>query len=884
MGHYKSKYLGTAWFAGVLMFLNIALVNAATINFTGTLGSIEIDNGSSAYSGLTVGDTFSGRITSGDSAGEASYINFDGPTVIEYGFLGAPYGGFISGGSTITAGTNSSIEIRDNNAMEGDALFINNLYGAGSTTENTIADVWGVEGSNDGFDLSEPDEFQFFGVNLYSLDTSLYSSLDLQAVPPALADTDFTLFFIGQTDENEDEIYLATGILTSITVVPDPVPACGTTLTANTTLNADMVCPDRAILFGSESNNVILDCAGHSITTTSDRVISATFASGITIRNCTISTTHDSGRGIVFTEVTNSEISNNSFTTTGDLSRAIGIRGNSSFNLITGNTIHTAGSTSSGIRVQTGSNNNIVTNNTFQADASYAAVIRSASDNELTGNTLISPDGYVFQGKFLLQNGGMSVDSVGNIYAVENNWGSSAGGNSGIGVATAFFQVDPVTGAANSVIPLLSGGVDVGFGFDALDILPDGRFIALAGSGGGSSPFYEINPNTGEVTAIALNLPFLQGKLNGLELASSTSLLATTNQGELVNINLTTGDVTVIGNQSIGWTGLAIHPTSGKAYTVSRRRNEASNTAHLYEIDISTGQVIAEIGDTGILAISGIDFAPDGTLYGNFNLEVIDIMTGLSTTVGSFGADPLEPLPANNTIQNNVMQTDDGSIVFTDSIILPTVEETDISSTRVEISFNEARVDSTALPFLDAPARITLMELSGSSRSLLVDPEDDGSFVPCLSPQCTLVSFTGGDLIFDVTGFTTYSSVSLGAPVPDIRANDSEGPLQIAFSSPLQVDVSLASNDATSQAADWWLVTEAPDGRYWYDLSGNWVKSATPISTYGGDLFDITSMTVLSSSNLPVGSYRISFGVDTNANGVLDLDVLIVDTVAVTIQ
>jgi hypothetical protein len=121
-------------------------------------------------------------------------------------------------------------------------------------------------------------------------------------------------------------------------------------------------------------------------------------------------------------------------------------------------------------------------------------------------------------------------------------------------------------------------------------------------------------------------------------------------------------------------------------------------------------------------------------------------------------------------------------------------------------------------------------------------------------------------------------------PVPDIKANGSEGPLLIAFGTPLQVEVSLVSNDVTGQAADWWLVIEAPNGRYWYDLNGSWVKSVSPIPTYGGALFDITSMAVLNRSNLPIGSYRFYFGVDTNANGVLDFDVLFADTVDVTIQ
>ena len=84
--------------------------------------------------------------------------------------------------------------------------------------------------------------------------------------------------------------------------------------------------------------------------------------------------------------------------------------------------------------------------------------------------------------------------------------------------------------------------------------------------------------------------------------------------------------------------------------------------------------------------------------------------------------------------------------------------------------------------------------------------------------------------------------------------------------------------------ADWWLLAEAPDGLYWYTLSGGWVKSPIPVQAYGGALFDLSPMTVLDMSNLPTGNYSFNFGVDTNANGSLDLDALFVDAVGVTIQ
>ena len=124
-------------------------------------------------------------------------------------------------------------------------------------------------------------------------------------------------------------------------------------------------------------------------------------------------------------------------------------------------------------------------------------------------------------------------------------------------------------------------------------------------------------------------------------------------------------------------------------------------------------------------------------------------------------------------------------------------------------------------------------------------------------------------------------------PVPDIKANVSDGPLLIASGTPLQVDVSLVSNDATGQAADWWLVAKTPDERFlWYGLDGSWVESPleSPIPTYQGALFDLASTTVFNGSNLPIGSFRVYFGVDTNANGVLDYDVLFFDRVDVNIQ
>ncbi len=534
---------------------------------------------------------------------------------------------------------------------------------------------------------------------------------------------------------------------------------CGMTLAADTTLTADMNCPGIGIVLnGAGSNNVMLDCAGHSIAAAGSIGISVSDVSGVTIKNCNITAASHGLR--MERGVTNSVVSDNTISTTGDRRRGMEIRESVSNNQISGNNVHATGQNANAIRIRSGSNNNVVTGNTFEAELASAVNIQSASDNQVVENTLISPQSFVHQRKFSLQNGGMGVGSAGNIYAVENNWGSSHP-TLGIGTATAFFQVDKTTGIAHSVMPLLVGGVDAGGGADALDVLPNGRILVLAGADIDPSLF-EIDSNTGEVTDIGLNPPTV---LNGLEATSNTSLLATTNAGQLMRIDLmmapTPADVTLLGQAGNGWTGIAIDPTDGKAYAMSRQRGEASNTQHLYEINPANGAIVSEIGDTGLTFISDIDFAPDGTLYGNDGeLRTINTSDGTVTSVTGvgFGPDPLEPFAANTRMENNVFQAADGSIQFTGSITLPTEEQTSISSERVKITSNVAKVDSTALPFLDAPAKIKLTGLSGSQRALLVDENDDGTFDTCASTRCTLVSFSGGTLEFDVTGFTTYSS------------------------------------------------------------------------------------------------------------------------------
>jgi hypothetical protein len=186
--------------------------NAAKVCFSGTLGDIYDPSATSMYSGLTIGDSFSGCITIGDSSTDASNIVIT-PPGSDYSFTGSTYGGTVNVGSTITTGTESGVGIEDSGNIGDDTVNLNSLYG----TVIPPATLY------DGWDAYSSDATKGFGFTLYSLDTSIISGLDYQILPFSLDQADYAMFYL--EDTGTADTYLATGFLTSVTVVPIPAAA-----------------------------------------------------------------------------------------------------------------------------------------------------------------------------------------------------------------------------------------------------------------------------------------------------------------------------------------------------------------------------------------------------------------------------------------------------------------------------------------------------------------------------------------------------------------------------------------------------------------------------------------------------------------------------------
>jgi hypothetical protein len=120
--------------------------------------------------------------------------------------------------------------------------------------------------------------------------------------------------------------------------------------------------------------------------------------------------------------------------------------------------------------------------------------------------------------------------------------------------------------------------------------------------------------------------------------------------------------------------------------------------------------------------------------------------------------------------------------------------------------------------------------------------------------------------------------------VPGIKANGQEGFVYVAQGSPVSITIALDPGDEAGQNADWWVAENGPGGWFYYDvIGGSWSFLPGLSVTYQGPLFNLSSLEVLNTSGLPVGTYIFYFGVDMNMNASLDSDQLYYDSVVVNI-
>ena len=104
----------------------------------------------------------------------------------------------------------------------------------------------------------------------------------------------------------------------------------------------------------------------------------------------------------------------------------------------------------------------------------------------------------------------------------------------------------------------------------------------------------------------------------------------------------------------------------------------------------------------------------------------------------------------------------------------------------------------------------------------------------------------------------------------DIKVNGSGGPLVIPPSKNVLVTVELEDGIYTDLDVDWWIGAVSTIGTYWYNSSGNWQLSNTPVLYSQDPLHDLPEITVLD-KQLPVGIYTFFFVIDDTPDGIFGI-------------
>jgi hypothetical protein len=135
--------------------------------------------------------------------------------------------------------------------------------------------------------------------------------------------------------------------------------------------------------------------------------------------------------------------------------------------------------------------------------------------------------------------------------------------------------------------------------------------------------------------------------------------------------------------------------------------------------------------------------------------------------------------------------------------------------------------------------------------------------------------------------FDSFITKIYKSPVPDIKANGSDGPITITQGDTLAVILELDAGGLNGEDADWWLLMKTSDPKpnnwYYFDMpTHSWMLGRS--TTRQGSIFNVSSRKVPKTSGLAPGTYTFFFAVDLAMNGLIDVSQAFYDRVKVTIN
>ena len=587
-----------------------------------------------------------------------------------------------------------------------------------------------------------------------------------------------------------------------------------TTVNASSTLTADISASGSCILIAT--SDVVFDCNGHVISwdTGAGNSASAVLVenmSNITVKNCVLrdlSVHSNRSVGINLTNTNLSTLLNNTIQTNGTTHNyGIILQNNSNNNTVTNNTIRTNGTTDNyGIHILISSHNNTINNNFIFTDGSagtnYGIYLFNIVTQNIIANNTIATNGTT-------SNSGIYLSSNAHNNTISNNSINTNGtttSNYGIAILSTVFENIVRNNSISTYGSSSNHGMYLQSSADNNSIF--NNTIQTNGTAGTNYGIYIFVSGRGN--NVINNTIRTNGTSNNVGIRLETAAGGVMANNTLVNNNLQTNG-TSSGNRGIYLFGTGVIfnlvanntiQTSGTSINLGIQFSSAYNNTAINNTITTTGTstdnygvsfastsavnntiINSSITTNGTANNTGIRFDPGG----NKNLVAnVTITTGGTNSSGigfvSAHNNTLENITLNNTLiwittqgsQNNTLSNitflnANGSIRITAQAMTNQTEE--VNQSLLNITNNTAFLNSTNLTWLNTTAQITLNTITWADPRPLVSGNDDGAYINCSSSTCTEHSYAGGIYVFNVTGFTTYSSEQNASSCERITSN-----------------------------------------------------------------------------------------------------------------
>ncbi|MCX6992913.1 MAG: leucine-rich repeat domain-containing protein [Kiritimatiellaeota bacterium] len=119
---------------------------------------------------------------------------------------------------------------------------------------------------------------------------------------------------------------------------------------------------------------------------------------------------------------------------------------------------------------------------------------------------------------------------------------------------------------------------------------------------------------------------------------------------------------------------------------------------------------------------------------------------------------------------------------------------------------------------------------------------------------------------------------------PIIKANGTEGEIAIDYPGAVSITVEMDAGDFVGVPVDWWIVVNNGSSWFYLDSVVGWTDEGAWRPVYQGGLFNLPATEVLNATGLPVGLYTFYFAADYPMDGIVNPDIILIDSVTVTVH